>query len=84
MPEIDQIKSKIDILRDDHKNLFYVFFAVTSGSLTIIYKVLISQDPAYLIFLALLGFVTSSVLFVKMMHVREDIKKTQDELRRLP
>lgn len=84
MPEIDALKSKIDILRDDYKNLFYVFFAVASGSFAIIYKILISENPVYLIFLALFGLIGAIVLFVKMIHIRQDINAIQKRLEELP
>ena len=80
MSKLDKIKSKIEVLRDDYKNIFYMFFAVVTGSMTIIYKILLLQNPIYLIFLALFGFVTSLILFTKMMHIRNDIKDLQDKL----
>lgn len=84
MPEIDKIKSRIDVLRDDYRNIFYIFFAVMGGSFAIIYKILVSKEPVYLIFLAVFGFITSVILFSKMLFIREDITKLQNRLEELP
>jgi len=80
MPQIDKIKSQIETLRDDYRNLFMVFFAVLTGSVAVIYKILTLTNPVYLLFLAMLGFIVASVLFVKVLHIREDIKKLQNKL----
>ena len=80
MPPIDKIKGQIDTLRDDYKHIFMVFFTVLTGSIAVIYKILTLDNPIYLLFLVMLGFVVSSALFVKVLHIREDIKKLQDKL----
>ena len=80
MPPIDKIKSQIEILRDDYRNLFMVFFAVITGSFAVIYKILTLENPLYLLLLVILGFIVASILFVKVLHIREDIKKLQDQL----
>lgn len=83
MSKLDKIKSKIEILRDDYKNLFYMFFATVTGSMTIIYKILLLQNPVYLIFLSLFGLIVSFVLFAKMLQIRRDIEKLQNSLEEL-
>jgi hypothetical protein len=62
MSKIDSLKEKINILRDDYRNLFILFMTVITGSFTVFYQVIISKILAIYSLIGIFGFEPSDKL----------------------
>jgi len=78
----DKIKIEIDLLRDSLRNIFVVMFAIMSGEVSLIYKILHNNFNYADFILILLGFVSLYVLtniknrkYVEMKKLLERLKE---------
>lgn len=80
MPKIDSIKEKINILRDDYRNMFIFFMAVLTGSFTVFFQVFVGQISILYAFIGILGVVVSLFVLLKMKNIKYDIDILIEEL----
>jgi len=73
LPKIDSIKEKINILRDDYRNLFIFFMAVITSSFTVFYQVLIERLDLTYIVIGIAGIIISLFVLAKMKKLKTDI-----------
>jgi len=83
MAKIDSIKEKINILRDDYRNLFIFFMTVLTGSFTIFYQVIIIKLFVTYSFVGIFGIVISLFILLKMNKLKYNIDKLINELEEL-
>lgn len=65
----------IDRLKEEYKNLFILFLATITGTVTSFYQVLTHKVEFYILVLSVLGFVVSMFILVLIKRVREKIDK---------
>ena len=80
MPKIDSIKEKINILRDDYRNIFIFFMTVLTGSFTIFFQVIIGKVAILYSFIGLFGVMISLFILIKMQKVKYEIDILIEEL----
>lgn len=73
LPKIDSIKEKINILRDDYRNLFIFFMAVITSSFTVFYQVLVERLDLVYIVIGIAGIIISLFVLAKMKKLKTDI-----------
>jgi hypothetical protein len=73
LPKIDSIKEKINILRDDYRNLFIFFMAVITSSFTVFYQVLVERLDLVYIIIGIAGIIISLFVLAKMKKLKIDI-----------
>ena len=73
MAKIDEIKEKINILRDDYRNLFIFFITVITGSFTIFFQVITDKIGLLYGIIGLFGIVISLFTLIKLKQIRYDI-----------
>ena len=83
MAKIDSIKEKINILRDDYRNLFIFFMTVLTGSFTVFYQVVIGKLSITYSFIGIFGIIISLFILLKMNRLRYSIDKLINELEEL-
>jgi len=83
MAKIDSVKEKINILRDDYRNLFILFMAVITGSFTIFYQVVILKILLVYSLFGLTGLVISIFILLKIMKLKYNIDILINELEKL-
>ncbi len=80
MSKIDGLKEKINILRDDYRNLFIFFMAVLTGSFTIFFQVVIHKLMIVYSLIGLIGVVISLFVLIKMKKIKYDIDILIEEI----
>lgn len=80
MPKIDSLKEKINILRDDYRNMFIFFMTVLTGSFTIFFQVVVGQITVLYTFIGIIGIVVSLFTLLKMKKIKYDIDLLIEEL----
>jgi len=80
MGKIDSLKEKINVLRDDYRNIFIFFMAVLTGSFTIFFQVIVGKIVVIYSFIGLIGVVISLFILIKMKKVKYDIDTLIEEL----
>ena len=83
MAKIDSVKEKINILRDDYRNLFILFMAIITGSFTIFYQVVILKILLVYSLFGLTGLVISIFILLKIMKLKYNIDILINELEKL-
>ena len=83
MSKIDSLKEKINILRDDYRNLFILFMTVVTGSFTVFYQVIISKILAIYSLIGIFGIVISLFILMKIMKIKYNIDILIDQLEEL-
>ena len=83
MAKIDSIKEKINILRDDYRNLFIFFMTVITGSFTVFYQVVTEKLSIMYSFIGIFGIIISLFILLKMNKLRYSIDKLINELEEL-
>lgn len=83
MPKIDSLKEKINILRDDYRNLFIFFMTVLTGSFTVFYQVIIGKLLATYAIIGLLGLMIALIVVVKMKDIKNNLDILIKELEEL-
>lgn len=66
MPKIDSLKEKINILRDEYRNIFIFFMAVLTGSFTVLFQVIIGKISLVYSIIGIVGVVVSLFILIKM------------------
>ncbi|MFA5233121.1 MAG: hypothetical protein WC390_01885 [Sulfurimonas sp.] len=80
MPPIDKLKEEIAVLREEYKNLFILFLATITGTVTSFYQVLTHKVEFYILILSVVGFVVSVFILILIKRVREKIDKDITDL----
>jgi hypothetical protein len=80
MSKLDSLKEKINILRDDYRNMFIFFMAVLTGSFTIFFQVVVGQITILFTFIGIVGVVVSLFTLLKMKKIKFDIDLLIEEL----
>jgi len=80
MPKIDSLKEKINILRDDYRNMFIFFMAVLTGSFTLFFQVVVGKITILYTFIGIVGIVISLFTLLKMKKIKFDIDLLIEEL----
>jgi hypothetical protein len=80
MKSLDKIKIEIDLLRDSLRNIFIVMFAIMSGEVSLIYKILHNYYSYVDFLLLLVGFVALFVLERVKGYKKEEIKRLLERL----
>ncbi|MEA2019613.1 MAG: hypothetical protein U9N59_14325 [Campylobacterota bacterium] len=80
MPKIDSLKEKINILRDDYRNMFIFFMAVLTGSFTVFFQVVVGKISILYTFIGIVGVVVSLFTLLKMKRIKFDIDLLIEEL----
>ena len=80
MAKIDSIKEKINILRDDYRNLFIFFMTVLTGSFALFFQVLIVKIMFIYTFIGIIGIVVALFALIKMKKIKYDIDLLIEEL----
>ncbi len=83
MAKIDSIKEKINILRDDYKNMFIFFMTVLTGSFTIFYQVVIAKLVLIYFAIGIVGVLISFTVLFRMKKLKIDIDMLINELEKL-
>ena len=83
MPKIDSLKEKINILRDDYRNLFIFFMTVLTGSFTVFYQVIIGKLLAIYAIIGLLGLMIALFAVFKMKVIKNNLDILIKELEEL-
>lgn len=83
MPKIDSIKEKINILRDDYRNLFIFFMTVLTGSFTVFYQVVIGKLLVVYAIIGLLGLMIALIVVFKMKNIKNNLDFLIKELEEL-
>jgi len=66
MAKIDCLKEKINILRDDYKNIFIFFMTVLTGSFALFFQVLTMKIMFLYTFIGMIGIVVALFALIKM------------------
>lgn len=80
MPPIDKLKEEIAVLREEYKNLFILFLATITGTVTSFYQVLTHKVEFYILILSIFGFIVSVFILILIKRVREKIDKDITDL----
>ena len=80
MPKIDSLKEKINILRDDYRNIFIFFMAVLTGSFTVLFQVIIGKIILSYSIIGIIGVTISLFILIKMKKIKYDIDILIEEL----
>ena len=80
MGKMDSLKEKINILRDDYRNIFIFFMTVLTGSFTIFFQVIIGKIVVVYSFIGVIGVVIALFILIKMKKVKYDIDILIEEL----
>ena len=76
----EKIKIEVDLLRDSLRNIFVVMFAIMSGEVTLIYKILHNIYNIWDVILFLSGVVIVSFLVKIQNNKKEKIKELLERL----
>ncbi len=80
MPKIDSIKEKINILRDDYRNIFIFFMTVLTGSFTLFFQVLVANILFIYTIIGIIGIVVALFALIKMKKIKYEIDILIEEL----
>jgi len=80
VPKIDSLKEKINILRDDYRNIFIFFMAVLTGSFTVLFQVIIGKIILSYSIIGIIGVTISLFILIKMKKIKYDIDILIEEL----
>ncbi len=80
MPKIDSLKEKINILRDDYRNIFIFFMTVLTGSFTVFFQILVVKIMFIYTFIGIIGIVVALFALIKMKKIKYDIDLLIEEL----
>jgi len=83
MARIDSIKEKINILRDDYRNLFILFMAVITGSFTLFYQVILFKILLVYSLFGIFGLIISIFILFKIIKIKYNIDILINELEQL-
>jgi hypothetical protein len=73
MPIEDKIKEELSVLREEYRNLFLLFLATITGTVTSFYQVLTSKVEFFILIFSGVGFVVSIFIMILLKKVREKI-----------
>ncbi|WP_456479177.1 hypothetical protein [Nautilia sp.] len=76
----EKIRIEVDLLRDSLRNIFVVMFAIMSGEVTLIYKILHNLYNIWDVILFLSGVVIVSFLVKIQNNKKEKIKELLERL----
>ena len=79
--DINYLRATIDFRRDEHRNLFVIWFATLSATIAALYNIIAGKDPVFLGVFAALGFAAVFGLAAKQSLVRDEIHKLLLELK---
>ena len=80
MAKIDCLKEKINILRDDYKNIFIFFMTVLTGSFALFFQVLTMKIMFLYAFIGIIGIIVALFTLIKMKKIKYDIDLLIEEL----
>lgn len=80
MSKVDSLKEKINILRDDYRNMFIFFMAVLTGSFTVFFQVVVGQISILYTFIGIIGVIVSLFTLLKMQKIKFDIDLLIEDL----
>ncbi len=80
MGKIDSIKEKINILRDDYRNMFIFFMTVLTGSFTLFYQVVIGKLLVLYSLIGGVGLLVALIILFKMKELKKNIDILINEL----
>ncbi|MEA2017368.1 MAG: hypothetical protein U9N59_02875 [Campylobacterota bacterium] len=83
MPKIDGLKEKINILRDDYRNLFIFFMTILTGSFTVFYQVIIGKLLYFYATMGLFGLIIVLFVVFKMKEIKTNLDILIKELEEL-
>jgi hypothetical protein len=83
MSKIDSLKEKINILRDDYKNLVIFFMAVITGSYTVFYQVITFKLDLWYSFIGIFGVIINIFILLKITKIKTKIDMYISELEEL-
>jgi hypothetical protein len=64
MPKIDKLKEELSVLREEYKNLFLLFLATITGTVTSFYQVLTHKVDFTILILSIFGFIVSIFILI--------------------
>lgn len=76
----DSIKERINILRDDYKNMFIFFMAVLTGSFTVFYQFITGKISIVYTIIGVFGIVISLFALIQIKKLKHDIDELIKEL----
>ena len=80
MSKLDSLKEKINILRDDYRNLFIFFMTVLTGSFTVFFQVIVHKLTIIYSLIGLIGVVIGLLILIKMKKIKYDIDVLIEEI----
>jgi len=83
MARVDSIKEKINILRDDYRNLFVFFMTVLTASFAVFYQVVIFKLTLVYTFIGIFGVIISLFVLIRISKIKNDIDNLIKELEEL-
>ena len=83
MSKVDSIKEKINILRDDYRNLFMFFMTVLTASFAVFYQVITLKIALIYAFVGVVGIVVSLFILMKIVKIKNNIDLLINQLEKL-
>jgi len=80
MPPIDKIKEELAVLREEYKNLFILFLAIITGTVTTFYQVITGKIGINILLLSSIGLMASIFVLILIKKVREKIDQDLKDL----
>jgi len=80
MSKIDSIKEKINILRDDYRNMFIFFMTLLTGSFTVFFQVIVAKIMLVYTFIGIIGITVALFSLIKMKNIKYQIDILIEEL----
>lgn len=80
MAKIDEIREKINILRDDYRNMFIFFMAVLTGSFTVFFQVITEKIALAYSLVGIGGIIVSLFILIKINKIKYDIDILIEEI----
>jgi len=80
MAKIDGVREKINILRDDYRNIFIFFMAVLTGSFAVFFQVIIEKIALVYSLIGIAGVVVSLFILIRISKIKYDIDILIEEI----
>ena len=80
MSKIDSLKEKINILRDDYRNIFIFFMTVLTGSFTVFFQVVVFKILLVYAFIGIIGIIVALFSLIKMKKIKYEIDMLIEDL----
>ena len=83
MGKIDSVKEKINLLRDEYRNMFVFFMAVLTGSFTVFYQVVTAKLVTPYAIIGAVGLAIALIVLFKIKKIKNDIDHLIEKLEEL-